>query len=125
MKDDAKPDGMIRRAIKRIKLSEDDTPIAPIQGPAPDPVEATPSSTMLDAMCGVYCGKSNRELLNQEFAGGPFQDDPVTENWRHSLIESSKPRVPQNEIDPTDGAAVEAALQNQQAANIIPFRVSK
>jgi hypothetical protein len=120
MKDDAKPDGMIKRVIARIRLKEDE-PDAPT--PPPTPVEATPSSTMLDCMCGVYVGRSSREMLNKEFDNGPFQDDPTTSNWRKSL--DQKPRVPENEVNALDPLEVQRAFENQQA-NVIAFpRVSK
>jgi hypothetical protein len=119
----AKPESMIKRAIARIRLKEDIEPVAPIE-PAPQPVAATPSSTMLDAICGVYTGRSSREMLNQEFAGGPFHDDSVAENWRNS-IEASKPRKPEGEI-PADIVTNPARLEEYQQANIIAFpRVSK
>jgi hypothetical protein len=115
------PEGMIKRAIARIRLKEDiETAVAPT--PPPTPVEP-PSPTMLDAMCGVYTGRSSQQLIpDDEFPVGLV--DQTSVNWRKSL-EASKPRTPQDEINPLDEAAVEAALQKQQAQIIAFPRVSK
>jgi hypothetical protein len=105
----SKPGGMIRQVLKRIKLAEDE-PVAPI---ASKPVEAKPgpSSTYTE----VWIGRSSHVDLNQEFDGRPFRDNETTSNWRKAIEAASKPRVvnTQDEVDPTNPAAVEAALQRQ------------
>jgi hypothetical protein len=109
----SKPTGMIRQVIERIRFREDDEP-------TPKPVEAA-KPTPVSNYTEVYVGRANRETINQEFAGGPFQDDPTTSNWRNS-IEASKPRKPGEEVNPLNPVEVERALavQNQQA-NVIAF----
>jgi hypothetical protein len=112
-------DGMLRQVLKRIKLAEDDPPIAPTEQPVP-------AEYSMPASSQVFCGRPTREVIDErrEFPVG--LSDIATRNYQEQQRTANyKAQTPQNEIDPNDSAAVEAALQRQQA-NIIAFpRVSK
>jgi hypothetical protein len=100
---EAKPTGMIKRAIERIRLREDDEPAKPVEAAKP-----VPSNSYTE----VYTGRSNSETIpDSEFPIG--MRDLTTDNWRKS-IEASKPRKPENEVNALDNAAVNEALERQQ-----------
>jgi hypothetical protein len=89
--------------IKRFIFNEDEPAVVA------KPVEATPVPS--NSYTEVYCGRQNRELIpDSEFPAGMC--DTTTDNWRRSLTES-KPRVPQNEVNALDNAAVNEALEKQ------------
>jgi hypothetical protein len=116
--------GMFKRAIERIRFQETDEPVAPnMPKPTEQPVPAEYSSTYSE----VYVGKGHREMIpDSEFPIGLVSDIATRNYQEQQRTQSYKAQTPQNEIDPiNDPAAVEAALQRQQAQNIIPFRVSK
>jgi hypothetical protein len=95
--------------IPRVRLREDAEPTTP----KPTSVEPTPapSAETIVALHQVYVGGSNRELIpDSDFPKGLI--DPTTHAWANQKQTVFKP---ENEIDPNDSKAVEAALQRQQA----------
>jgi hypothetical protein len=116
--------GRIKRYIFHGDDPDDLSPISGQGQPTPAPSKPPPLEGKAAGFAmGCYTGPSGggEMIPDAEFPVG--LTDTTTANWRRS-IEASKPRVPTNEIDPTDRAAVERALQRQQA-NIIPFRIMK